>query len=358
MLSTSFRSCLTCAALVALTLSTASCGKKSIVVPGDGVDGAPSSSQLIVHPDAPTRVFLFDDVGALGCSDDDTLVAFVDIFENGEGVVNGTIFDYTPASAFQVLRQEGSGFLPLRDFVVEPTRRYPDGQADVFKFTDRPPTASPSYIARGAVDGQLTAVSPKTNVGTITASIDRSLTYNGITNICGDTPGQGEFPPDSLIDMSWSAVPGAAGYWVQVYQFGGANFLSNVFPTPVFTGESVDYFLGFFPASVTSYHIGDPAPTGARIIKSRGMINGTEYAVRISAVDANGQLIATTGSSMAYVVVRLTNPETNYLMIPLSATVVHPGNPSLCEPGCPRSAGTALPSVRVFREASLPAALR
>ncbi len=350
------------AALLMVALAASSCSKEKIVVdPTDGLEGVPSSSQLVVYPDQAIKAYILDDAGDPTCSVDDTLVALLDLYAVGPGVAHGIIFDYTDANAFEIFRRDGSGFRPLKDFDLQPVKRWVYGQADAFTFTDPKPQPIPlqEYVGRGVLQGTVTQKSPKTNVGKITGAPSGALSYTARTNICGDIPPFGEDPPDSLLPMQWSPVPAAAGYWVDVYQFApGADFLSSAFPSPVFTGRTVDFFLAYFPASVTSYKIGDPVPAGGRILTRRTLLNNTDYAVRITAVDANGQLIAYPGTSHGYLYTRLAEPEGRYVVVPLGAFVVHTGRPAGCTQGCPIAVGTSLPNVKVIPEAALPPALR
>lgn len=350
-------------------LAASSCSSKKIVVdPTTELEGTPSASQLVVYPDVPLTTYVMDDT--LGghratCSDDDTLLATFEERATDASTVHGLIMDFTPAGTYQVFRDDGSSFRLLKDYLLQPVKRWPYGQTEAYEFLDPRPQPFPfqTYVARGVVEGAVTPDSPITNIGKITAAPTASILYTGRTNICGDLPGPGEAPPDSLLPMSWSAVSGAAGYWVHVYQFAtGADFLGSRFPAPANLGRTVDYFMAFFPASVTSYKIGDPLPPGARIITKRTLLNNTDYAVRITAVNAEGQLIAyPSQSAHAFFVTRDPNVETRYFVRTLGAFVVHTGNLGTCARGfgtCPVPIPASLPSVKVFPTTALPLALR
>lgn len=359
--------------LAGAALLLSSCSKKQLAnEPFPDVIGAPSSSQLIVYPDVPLTTYVFADtsggsppVGRPVCSDDDSLLGSFQERQGTGTTVHGYIFDYSAADGFQAFREEGSGaYRLLKDYPLQPVKRYPFGQADVFTFDDPAavPSAFQNYLARGVVGGAITPQAPLTNQGSITAAPTASILYLGRTNICGDTPGTGEAPPDSLLPMLWSAVPGADGYWVQIYQFGvNANVLGSRFPSPAFVGRSIDYFLAFFPGTVTSYKLGDPLPPGSRVLTQKTLLNNADYAVRITAVNAAGQLIAyPSEASRAFLQIRDATQETHYALRTLGAFVVHTGRTSTCPsvPQCGQAVGTQLPNVKVFSPQGLPPALR
>jgi len=359
----------------ALTLS--SCSKKELAPePYQGVIGELSSSQLIVYPDVPlTTYFMQDTLVQDGdvvlrkavCSEDDSLLGTQVERAASSATVHGYIFDYSPASGYQIFREGGSGFHLLKDYVLQPVKRYPQGNADVFMFEDPSPPSSAfqDYVGRGVVNGTVTPSSPLTNLGKVTVTPTASILYTGRTSLCGDEIGPGETPPDSLIPMSWTEVPGAAGYWVQIYQFGnGADVLAARYPGPAFVGRSVDFFLAYFPASVTAYKIGDPLPAGSRVLTQRTLLNGTDYAIRITAVNDDGELIAyPSEASRAYVYIRDAKHEGYYSLRTLGAFIVHttpmghppPSCPS--NPPCGQALGTTLPNVKVFPPNGLPLSL-
>lgn len=359
------------AACALLLLS--SCGKKNIApTPFPGVMGTVSPSQLVVYPDVPlTTYFLLDTLiqqdgvtlRQLTCSADDSLLGSVVERAATGSTVHGYIFDYTPASEFQIFRRDGSVYRLLKDYPLEPVKRYPFGDADVFTFDDPQATSSPfeEYVGRGVVGGAITPDSPLTNSGHVTVTPTATLVYTGHLNVCGDAA-PGDQPVDSLLAMSWGAVPGAAGYWVQVFQYGtGADVFGSRYPSPAFVGRSVDFFLAYFPSSVTSYKIGDPIPDGSHLITRRTLLNNTDYAVRITAVNDQGELIAyPSPDSRAYIYIRDPVEEGHYSLRSLGAYVVHTGHAGACpnNPACGQALGTSLPNVRVFPPDGLPLSLQ
>jgi hypothetical protein len=328
----------------------------------------------VVYPDVPLTTYIFVDTIVTDssghtltspvCSEDDSLIGSFVERNATSTTVHGYIFDYTAADAYQAFREEGASYRLLKDYPLQPVKRYPFGNTDVFTFDDprAVPSAFQSYLGRGVVNGVVTSSAPLTNVGRVTVTPTASILYTGRTNICGDVPSASETPPDSLLPMSWTAVPGAAGYWVQVYQFGtGANVIGGRFPGPAFIGRSIDFFLAYFPGTVTSYKIGDPLPADSRLLTRRTLLNNTDYAVRITAVNDQGQLIAyPSEASRDFLFIRDRKAETHYALRTLGAFVVHTGTTSTCPPNppCGQAVGTSLPNVKVYPPNGLPAALR
>lgn len=320
------------ALLCAAALSATSCDKKNVVIPGDGLVGVPSASQLVVWPDTPTEVSTFNDTIPLGPGPEDRLIGTELLYFAGAGTVLGMVQDVTEADRFEVFRNENGEFRRLKDYTLYPAKRFLHGHVDVFRFTDYRP-GSPtlrSYIARGLVDGSGVEAAPKTNVALVgLTSVPGDLDYIAPTGIPPD------FRPmsDSLLYMEWAPYPGAAGYWVHVYQLtdqsGDEIILSGV-AAPFYVSVTRDYFLAFVPGNVTAYKVGDPVPSGMRILTQRPMLNGQVFNVRVSAVDADGELIGYTGESEAIGVFR---GEGTFRTFPLGAAVVQPRNPVVIPQG-------------------------
>src|SRR5262249_42668818 len=138
---------------------------------------------------------------------------------------------------------------------------------------------------------------------------------------------------DSLLVMAWDPVPGAAWYFIHVYQFiaqGGEEIVLSATPAPIYVSVVHDYWVGILPATATSYKIGDPLPAGGRIFDIHPMLNGQVFNVRVSAVDANGQLIAYTGSAGAQTLNKTSGSTVvfrgvgTYRKFPLGAVLVEP----------------------------------
>src|SRR5262249_2603646 len=157
----------------------------------------------------------FADFGPTGPSPEDILIATSDIYYASQGEMQGMIFDYTESNRFELFRRESGAFRWFKDFNVYPSKRFFKGHADVFRFLDGPLSpSSQDYVARGIVDGMGDASAPKTNIGRVGSGlVGGDLQYTGPTGILPDLR-----PLDSLVTMSWDPYPGAAGYWIHIYQ--------------------------------------------------------------------------------------------------------------------------------------------
>jgi hypothetical protein len=256
-----------------------------------GIEGRYSTqAQLIVHADAPLTLDSLADKVPVGIRGPEDSLVWTRTFEFAPGTLHGMIIDSTAASAYQVLRREGNGgFARLKDYVLNPVVRLLETRWEVYTFDDAHPSGfrPPTYVGRGVVAGGVTRSSPLTNAGELRVETVPALRYTGLP-----------FPPDSNIAMSWDAVAGAAGYWVQIYQHGGgvveAERQVAAQPAPLATRYVRNSFVGFMPPGVTSYQLGEPLPPGAKVLTMRPLINGREYFVRVAAVNGRGEMIAFT----------------------------------------------------------------
>jgi hypothetical protein len=273
----------------------------------DSLERTPSD--LVVWPDVPLSV--------LETSTDSTVfpTRTFTIYRSAPGVLHGEIMDYVQASGYQLFRSEdGGGYRAFTDFSLSALRRWVDrtyyggdlGQvvlppSQVFLFSDAMPVPIPlkGYVGRAEVSRITGSPYPLTNLGATpdTAAIP-PLPYTGRTG----RPGTPEAPPDSLLAMSWTAIPGAAGYWVHIYQKrddirSSEDAMLIAQPAPIATGKVRDLFIGFFPAPITAYKLGDPVPPRSRVLVYRVLLSLQEVIIRVSAVDATGRMIATTGSA-------------------------------------------------------------
>jgi hypothetical protein len=338
--------------LLCLTVSllASSCAKKKVIVdPNDGLEGVPSPSMLTVWADTGIPDSTFRDLGLPGITPEDTLISATTTYFHGPGVVQGMVFDYTNANGFEAFRRDNGSFLPFQDFTIAPSEKFYPGHTDVFRFSDVPPGAitTQAYLARGVIADAGPAGAPKTNVGQVTrASVAGDLHYTAPTGIPPD------FRPmsDSLLAMSWDPVPGAAWYFIHVYQFisqGGEDIVLSATPAPIYVSVVHDYWVGILPATVTAYKIGDPLPAGGRIFDSQPMLNGQVFQVRVSAVDANGQLISYTGTSGSFAIFR---GASTYRKFPLGSVLVEPrrGGPSPARLRQPVAIATANPNLILY----------
>ena len=303
------------AALLLVVLAASACSEKKVVVdPNDGLEGVASESQLIVWRENPNPIFVFTDRGTEGPSwlenqqqftFEDELVGERTAYETSAGTVHGFIFDYTRAGQFEVLRQEGGGFRSFKDYLLTPARRFPGFDTDLFLFLDPKPIPGPApeYVGRGAVDGVIAPLSPKTNIGAVTQDVVEPgievLTPTGLDP--RDPP-----PADSIFVLEWSPYPEAAGYWLHIYNYTTQNAAQKVLsgvPAPFYFGRTRDHILAFFPATSSGPR--------ARVISFKTQypfLVGQNFLVRISAVNASGQLIAYTSKARSDLVAELANP--------------------------------------------------
>ena len=134
----------------------------------------------------------------------------------------------------------------------------PPGQ--FFSFSDRAPVPTPlkGYVGRAVIAGQSGGDYPLTNRGaTPDTTAIRSMRYTGLIGIPGNPNNPTPPPPDSLLALSWETIPGAASYWVHIYQKRADIRVSEeaiaiAQPSPIASGKVRDLFIGTFPAPITS----------------------------------------------------------------------------------------------------------
>ena len=265
---------------------------------------------LVVWREIPNKLYIFD----RGEVDPDCPVATTHVLVDSAAVatplpgqLHGAILDSTPASAYQVFRRESNGgYRELFDFAPIAARKWIDRAWEVFHFTD-PDSVVPSrtYRGRGVVGGTVTLTSPLTQEANKTVRAVEAIHYTGKTgfNACGFVDCAGL---DSLFEMKWRPVTGAASYVIHVYQPSFSltaleEQIASGMPAPLYIGKSVDILVAIMPAPNPSppeiiFKMPTPSahPAEARVMTVRQTRFGQEYLVRVSAVDANGQLIACT----------------------------------------------------------------
>ncbi len=285
-------------ALLALVAVVASgCAKKVTSVDSayTQVEGKPDPRVLLVSwPDLPNTTLDYARQEVPGSSPvefRDVAITTTPIYNVGPGAQRLAIFDGSISSAFQMFRRERSGgFRQFKTYPLPPTRRWIDTQYEYYGTTDGSASGftPATYVARGLVEGLATPQSPLSNVSVSTATPAPSLVYRGSTS-----------PTDSLFRMSWNSVSGAAGYWLHVYQFrANASVLERQksgAPAPILDGNVQDFFVGYVAAPETTFKL--PSDTtriqpGQIWLARRGMLNGQVYLVRVTAVDAAGQVVA------------------------------------------------------------------
>ncbi len=271
----------------------AGCVKKqpTEVSPSYVPEGTPaaSSARLIAYPDMPSILTTYLDRAPLGTiGAEDSAISTSEVRRGSPGTVHLMLFDGTHASAFEVLRREtGGGYFNLNDFLVPPARKWIKLAREVYVTEDDRPGGyqPPTYMMRGLLGGEVTSESPLSNAAIVRTTPIEPIIYTGST-----------VTADSNFTISWAEVPGAAGYWIQVYQFLEARrddqVLSGV-PAPAYVEKERDYFFGYLPAPRSSYHLGT-TPADLDLFTRNTILRGQVYLVRIAAVDADGGLMAYT----------------------------------------------------------------
>lgn len=308
------------ALLVALTLVALSCAERITnldpsLQPPLYPEGQPSTAQLMVWPETPVLVFRYREgtnsprgpnnqaIPTNPPPPADTFLSVREVYAVRPGVVRGMILDDTPAERFQLFRREGPGFRQLQDFAIRRGHPILDSvvtRADLLEFTDpKPYPGERQYIGRGVIGDAVTLTSPLTNLArTSRDTVSRTIRFLDWE--------MGRFNEDSSaiegVSLAWEAVPGAIGYWLQVYRLGsqrGEEIIASGAAAPLYTGRTQDYLVAYVPSApvggVEAFDIVDPAP-GVRVMVAKRMVF-QQYTVRISAIGADGELIAYTGLS-------------------------------------------------------------
>ena len=319
------RQALCALAALALVLAAAGCAKKLATTDAtytkpEGILAPDTMARIVVRPDYPIEyIEYFDPLNVGGPTPAETLFStpydtlasgqvrtgVFTLYANAPGSYEGTIFDRTAANGYQVMRREANaGFRLFQDFALTPARRWLDTHWEAYSFADPSPSPfqPPVYVGRGLFSGAATQASPLA-VGTLDSPFQLDtlhFDYQGHIAIQDliETGDSTYAPPDSIFGLHWAQVPGAFGYWIQIYQFTGdaAEQVRSTVPAPVYLNKSRDFYVAFVPAPADSHRIGDPGIDlpGRRtmIVTRRTIVNHQDYFARISAVDADGQLIA------------------------------------------------------------------
>ena len=207
------------------------------------------------------------------------------------------VFNRSAAEGMEIFRTENNGAVRrIFDFAVQVERRWIDGLSEDYQFADLDPTraSNATYYTRGLIGGTAGASSPISNGSRPVAGSITDIRY--LAERWGTAAGGRREDAESLFVMAWAPVSGASRYWLHVFQYQTRplNLTERILtgtPSPILTLGARDIFIATVPASITTYKMGDP---GATIYTFRTPRLRAEYFVRISAVDANGQLIGMT----------------------------------------------------------------
>ena len=209
-------------------------------------------------------------------------------FDGPESMPLLLVFDGTPSNSFELFRRDDGGrFQRTTDFPIQSHFKFVNEGFEEFFTPDVAPShyAPATYLARGLLDGLSTHASPLSNESVMASAGVVPITYNGDLQ-----------PLDSLFTIAWIGVPGAVGYWIHAFEkpIAGAQRLLSALPSPVAYFTTGDLLIGFYagnnPGGTISYRLGQPLFT----LKSRAPLLGHDYYIRVSGVDATGQVIAQT----------------------------------------------------------------
>ncbi|OGF04955.1 MAG: hypothetical protein A2W00_08150 [Candidatus Eisenbacteria bacterium RBG_16_71_46] len=304
----------------ALALAVSGCTKQPTRVDPayTSPEGSPAAAaRLILFPDTPILLRTYQDAPPPGPSSADVFLGSSEVRLAGPGIVHGLIIDGTAAESYRVMRREsGGGLRAVKDYLLQPARRWLDSHYEAYAFNDTLNSgfSPPTYVGQGVVAGAITASAPLTNEAQMGSDPIANITYTGTR-----FPANAQGRCDSLFTMQWTAVPGAAGYWIQAFQFRQAGIdevIRASAPGPMYLNLSRDLFVGYVAAPATTYKLGGP---GALVLTQRTPMCGRPYRVRISAVDALGRLLAFTYGDSSFA-----QGATTYRLYASGSVVVQP----------------------------------
>jgi hypothetical protein len=373
------RVALAAGAALALALGLTGCAKKvTSVDPGyvspEGVRS--TRATLVVTPDVLIPMVFYkgtgkpvDDDSLLTFPPPDTLLtrqtlatenpvfdgqAYGYVYLYDAGFLTGQIFDQTPVNDYQLLRREsGGGYRIAAGFELRPTRRWLDTEWENYEFVDQPPATSyqPStYLGRGTYSHHVTSESPLTNAAILVPNPVGFIHFDYQGMVDQKTLNESSLsdsiyiPPDSLFEIRWTPVPGAVGYWIQIYKFIGGSFdqVASSWPSAAYLGASRDYLVAYLPAPADHYRVGDP---GAITLTRRPIIQHQDYLLRIAALDANGQIIGAMPGRPVFVPYGTTSDgEALWAGFYLGSIAVRPGIPPASAPMAVANAARGWPA--------------
>ena len=248
-------------------------------------EGAPSADvKLITFHNAPLSVTALD----YASPDLSQTTVGVSAFAGAPSLPLLLVLDGTSANTFETYRRDDAGrFVRTTDFPLQSKFKFVNAGFEEFFTPDPAPSrySPPSYLARGLLDGVATHASPLSNESRLVQSDVLPIVYNGLQD-----------PRDSLFVISWIGVPGAVGYWIHAFEKpnAGSQRLIMSLPAPIAYLTAGDLLIGYYqgnnPGGTVSYRLGDPLFK----LKSGPPLVGHDYFIRISGVDATGQVIAQT----------------------------------------------------------------
>ena len=258
-----------------------------------GYDPNPNSPEGVTTPDArlvayrnqALRVMIRD----YASTNIDSVVVGVQAFAGPTTMPLLLLFDGTQSNQFEMYRRDGGGkFQRTTDFDLDSHFKYVSAGIESYFTTDPEPGsyAPPTYLARGVLNGVATHKSPLSNEAMMLQTDLPPVTYNGELH-----------PTDSLFTLSWVGVSGAIGYWIHAYEkpIAAGQRVTCSIPGPLSYLTAGDLLIGYYdgnnPGGSVQYRLGSP---GLLTLRYNAPLLGRDYFIRITAVDATGQVIAQT----------------------------------------------------------------
>jgi len=317
-----------------------------------------ANARLISYRNYGLRVMVRDYASA----DIDSVVLSAHAFPGDPTMPLLLVLDGTPANSYEMYRRDDAGkFERTSDAALPSKFKFVNAGYEEFFTSDPAPSgyAPSTYLARGLVDGYATHASPLSNEGQLTVPDLGLITYNGDL-----------FPTDSLFRVSWVGVPNAVGYWIHMYEkpISGAERLRSAFASPIAYQTAGDLLIAYregnAPNSSVSFRLSNLSDM--LVLKSSPPLLGHDYLVRISAVDATGQIIAQTpgdldslglSADLAYLMPPSFRPEKTKIFFSLGGTKVarrHLTGPAGITDGDDVNAGAVQPRVEHVARLGLP----
>lgn len=296
------------AVLAALLIALSSCGQHltnvdpQLTLP---VGTTTPDAQLIVWPDQPNTIYVFDDTKNPGPDANDPLIGTLTlpVDQPATLTIDGMILDHTGAGEFQVFRTESNGGVrQFLDFAAGRTKRWLNSQWEIYRFADPTPSGHqpPVYIGRGLLGGVANGLSPLTNLGVLNQPIIGNLNLTAVW-----TKHKSVSDPPLQLKINWDRVPNAVRYWVHVFEYrSDVDFNEEVLsgrPAPFYDAKTHDYLVSYVddpqdsvtisPTEFTA--LADAGDDLGTVLYSAPIADKQELVVRVSAVDAAGRMIAT-----------------------------------------------------------------
>jgi hypothetical protein len=191
--------------------------------------------------------------------------------DSSEVVVYGDIYDGSTANGYRLyVDPGGTGFRPATDYIAAPTHTFSTGMNNYrIRSLTWDPTVDNIFVGRGSRNGIESAAALKTEKATVPTS-PFPLAFARRVDVPLVSPADSAMV-DSLPTLSWSAVPGATRYRLQIEGRNGVVY-SVLLDT-------------------TTHTVGGPAGMTIENLPMRG---GFLYRWSVDAIDGLNRIIGTT----------------------------------------------------------------